>query len=677
MKKTTLVLMLLLMLLTSCGDNKIMPIVYEKYSTPDIKFYTDSKKLLKDFESEFKTIKDGFDLIDSIPYEERTVKNTLYAMDELFSRLDFPEIGILAYVSPDKDLRDASLKCREQISGFFSSFILREKTYKALKDLKNKYHGKLSPNEERWLNDEIDYFEREGIQLEEAKRLKLYEINKELSKLSIDFAKNLREEDSSITISEEDLEGVPETALERMEKDKDGKYILKTDYPTYSSVMMYSNRSDTKKQYYELFQNRGYPENIAILEKITHLKKEKADILGYSSIRELLLSSKMAKTPETVDSFLENLVGVISDKAASDRNILKEANNGKEVNSWDTGYLSNKIKMEKYNVDQEKIREYFSLETAINGCMNIYEELFSIKFAEDESAAVWHPDVKKYNVMSEGKAIAAIYLDLFPRENKYTHAAQFVLRGGRLISENHYESPVVALVCNFAKPTEDKPSLLSLNEVTTFFHEFGHGMHSCLTTAKLNGQAGTSVRRDFVETPSQMFELWLEKPEILNRFARHYKTGSPMPEDLINNIVKLNYFLKAHNVLSQVFLGMYDQAIHGQVIPDSTTKLWADMKFDITKYKTLENTHPEASFNHIVSGYSAGYYSYLWAEVMSVDMFDRFESEGLMNPDTGMEYRVKVLSKGDSIAPELLVRDFLGRDSNAEAFTNSLRKDSL
>ena len=244
---------------------------------------------------------------------------------------------------------------------------------------------------------------------------------------------------------------------------------------------------------------------------------------------------------------------------------------------------------------------------------------------EDKNSKAWHPDVKKYMVMSEGKTIAGFYLDLFPRDNKYSHAAQFGLRSGRLLTPGKYESPVVALVCNFVKPTEDKPSLLSLDEVETFFHEFGHGMHSCLTTARLAGQSGTSVKRDFVEVPSQMFELWLEKPEILNRFARHYKTGEPLPDELINNIIKLNYFLKAYNTTRQIFYASYDQAIHGPEVPGSTTDLWSDMMMDITKYESPENTHFEAAFGHLVSGYSAGYYSYLWSEVISIDMFSRFK----------------------------------------------------
>lgn len=675
MKKIILILIIIFSTVSACGDRTIKPLVYSRYSAPDIDFYTDPKELLKDFNSEFIEIKDNFNKIDAIPYDKRTVENTLYAMDGLFARLDFPRMCLLAYVSTDKSLREASQNCREQINEFYSSFIMRTETYRALTDLREKYHGKLSPDEKRWLDDFIEDFELEGIYLKENKRLRLKEINSELSRLSLDFGKNLREEDSGITLSIEDLKGVPATALERIVKDPDGRYILKTDYPTYSNVMRYAELSDTRKKYYELFQNRAYPENIAILEKTLVLKKEKADILGYPAIRDLLLADKMAKNPETVDAFLNNLLNVISDRAAADREMLKKAFDGDEVNSWDTGFISNRIKMEKYNFDQEKVREYFSLETTIKGCMNIYEELFSIKFEEDRSKGFWHPDVKKYFVVSEGKKIAAVYLDLFPRENKYTHGAMFSLRSGRLISPDYYESPVIALVCNFTKPTADKPSLLSLGEVSTFFHEFGHGMHSCLTTARLSGQSGTSVKRDFVEAPSQMFELWLEKPEIINRFARHYKTGEPMPEELINNIIKLNYFLKAHDTEAQIFLASYDQAIHGQVVPESTTKLWADMKLAITRYKTPENTHPEAAFNHIVSGYSASYYSYLWAEVMSVDMFSRFEKQGIMNPEVGMEYRTKVLSKGDSVAPEILVKDFLGRENNAEAFLRSLQKE--
>jgi len=677
MKRTALILLGILTLSAVAvnAQDEIKPLIYKKYSTPDLTFYTDAKKLEKGFNSDFEKIKIGFEKIDAIPYKKRTIQNTLYGMDELFARIDFSNIIILSYVSIDEAIRDAAQRCEEQVNEFLSSFALRKGTYKALTDLREKYEGKLSSDEKRFLDESIKDFELEGVQLEADKRLKLEDINSQLSKLSIDFSKNIRDEDSSIDFSAEELKGLPDTALERLDKDKDGRYVLKTDYPAYYSVMKYAEISDTRKRYNELFQNRAYPENIPLLKNILALKKEKAEILGRPAIRDVLLANQMAKTPENVNSFLTNLQGVISERAAADRETLKEANDGKDVNYWDIKFLENKLIQEKFNVDEEKVREYFSLDSTIKGCMAIYEELFSVKFVEEKPKSAWHPDVKKYLVMSEGKAIAAIYLDLFPRENKYTHAAQFDLRRGRLISADYYESPVIAIVCNFTKPTKDKPSLLTLDEVSTFFHEFGHGMHNCLTTARLGTQAGTNVKRDFVEVPSQMFERWLEKPEILNRFARHYKTGEPMPEELINNIVKLNYFLKAYNTTRQIFYAMYDQAVHGPDVPESTTTLWDNMMLEITKYPSQPNTHFEASFDHLVSGYSAGYYSYLWSEVMSADFFSRFEKEGLLNQKLGMEFRVKVLSKGDSMDPAELVKEFLGRESNSDAFLKELQKD--
>jgi thimet oligopeptidase len=677
-KMKKLLALLLLTFIPSVAVNardEIKPVIYDKYSIPALTFYTDAGKMKSDFDSEFKKVKDGFDKVDAIPYEKRTLENTLYDMDKLFSRLEFSNIIILAYTSTDKNLRDTAQKCEEEISDYVSSFALRKGTYKALKDLRQKFQGNLAPDEKRFLDESIKDFELEGVQLDDVKRKRLEEINSQLSKLSIDFSKNIREEKASLFLTKEELKGLPDTVLERLDKNKDGRYIIKTDYPTYFSIMKYADLSDTRKKVNEQFQNRAYPVNIPILKNILILKKEKAEILGRPAIRDVILADKMAKTPANVDSFLTNLRKTISDRAATDRAILQKANGGKEVNYWDIRYLENKIIQKKFNVDEEKVREYFSLNDTIKGCMAIYEELFSIKFVEEKPKSSWHPDVKKFLVMSEGKAIAAIYLDLFPRENKYTHAAQFGMRNGRLLPSGIYESPVVALVCNFTKPTKDKPSLLTLDEATTFFHEFGHSMHNCLTTARLGTQSGTSVKRDFVEAPSQMFERWMEKPEILNRFAKNYKTGEAIPTALIDNIVKLNYFLKAYNTTRQIFYASFDQAMHGPAVPESTTKLWDDMMLEITRYPSQPNTHFEASFDHLVSGYSAGYYSYLWSDVMSADMFSRFEKEGLLNPKLGMDYRVKVLSKGDSVDPEDLVTDFLGRKSNANAFLKELEKD--
>jgi thimet oligopeptidase len=674
-KLLALLLLTLIPAVAVSARNEIKPVIYDKYSIPALTFYTDAGKMKSNFDSKFKKVKDGFDKIDAIPYEKRTIKNTLYGLDEIFSQLEFSNIIILAYTSTDKNLRDTAQKCEEEISDYMSSFTLRKGTYKALKDLQEKFQNKLASDEKRFLDETIKAFELEGVQLDDAKRKRLEEINSQISKLSIDFSKNIREEKSSITLSKEELAGVPDTVLERLEKDKDGRYIIKPDYPTYFSIIKYADLSDTRKRVNELFQNRAYPVNMPILKNILTLKKEKAEILGRPAIRDVILADEMAKTPENVNSFLTNLLSTISGRAAADRETLRKANDGKDVSYWDIRYLENKITQEKFNVDEEKVREYFSLDDTIKGCMAVYEELFSIKFVEEKPKSVWHPDVKKYLVMSEGKAIAAIYLDLFPRENKYTHAAQFDLRHGRLLPSGVYESPVVALVCNFTKPTKDKPSLLTLDEATTFFHEFGHGMHNCLATARLESQSGTNVKRDFVEAPSQMFERWMEKPEILTRFARNYKTGEPMPTALIDNIVKLHYFLKAYNTTRQIFYAMYDQTIHGPIVPESTTKLWDDMMLEITKYPSQPNTHFEASFDHIVAGYSAGYYSYLWSDVMSADMFSRFEKEGLLNSKIGMEFRVKVLSKGDSVDPEELVTDFLGRKSTADAFLKELEKE--
>lgn len=655
-------------------QTKTQPKIYNAYTPADVAFYSDPVRLREDFERKFQAIKKGFDEIDAIPYEQRTLENTLYRMDGLFAGLDFPGIMILGYVSPNEELRNEALKCEEQVSEYLSAFALRQGTYKALKELRRKYVWRLASYEQRFLNEAIQDFELQGIQLDAEKRAKLEDINAQISKLSIEFSKNIREDASTVTFTSQELTGLPETVLERLDRNEDNTYTLKTDYPTYDGVMKYAELSETRQKYNEAFRNRAYPANIELLKEILNLKKEKATIIGMPAIRDLLLATKMAKTPEAVSEFLNGLVSTISKKAAEDRETLKAKNNGKEVNYWDINFLKNKIIQEKYNVDEEKVREYFSLETTLNGCMGIYEELFSIQFKEVMPQSTWHPDVKKYEIVSEGKTIAAFYLDLFPRDNKYSHAAQFGLRSGRLLPSGLYESPVVALVCNFTKPTKNKPSLLSLDEVTTFFHEFGHGMHSCLTTAALATQAGTSVKRDFVEAPSQMFERWMEKPEILDRFARHYKTGKPMPKELIENIVKLNYFMKAHDTTRQAFYALYDQAIHGPEVPKDTTKLWAEMVKDITKFNYPPNTHFEASFGHIVSGYSAGYYSYLWSEVMAVDMFGRFEKEGLLNKELGMAYRVKVLSKGDSADPEELVTDFLGRKSNSEAFLKSLQK---
>ena len=469
--------------LGSC-QREVVPYLYQEYTEPALTFYNDAGKLKKDFEREFEKIKDQWLAVDEMAHEDRTLENTIKRYDELSSRLYFPGMTFLAYVSDKKAIRETAQACEKQLDAWLATLSLRKGTYQAIKAVQDRYKDELKGETKRIIEEDIKNFERSGILLSEEKRKALEKINQRLASLSQDYSINIREDKSKVFFSREELKGVPETSLKQWKKNKDGLYEVGMDYPSYFAVIDNAERSQTRKKLLSVYYKRAYPKNIEILKKVLALKKEKAEILGYPSIRHYLLEDLMARSPDRVDEFLSDLAETIREAAEANKKKLTEENAGNVVQLWDIFYLKNQIKKRDYQVDEEEIRKYFSLKQVLRGCQNLYADLFSIKF-EEVPAHAWHKDVKKLLVKSEGKVIAGIYLDLFPRENKYSHAAQFSLRKGRYLGNGRYESPVVALVCNFTKPDGERPSLLTANEVATYFHEFGHAMHSCLEHGRI------------------------------------------------------------------------------------------------------------------------------------------------------------------------------------------------
>ncbi|RYG21857.1 oligopeptidase A, partial [bacterium] len=337
----------------------------------------------------------------------------------------------------------------------------------------------------------------------------------------------------------------------------------------------------------------------------------------------------------------------------------------------------NKLKTTKYAIDTEKVAEYFPSEEVFKGLLNVASTLYGIEFKDTTTGAtdLWHPDVKKVEVddKATGKMLGTMYFDLFPRPNKYTHAACWALVGRRLLPDGTVQLPVSALVCNFTPPTKDKPSLLPHDEVETLFHEFGHGLHNILSEATIARFSGTSVERDFVEAPSQMFENWVWDPKVLGGFAKHYKTGEPLPEKLLKAMIAAKNVGSGIDTEGQEAFGILDQRLH--TVPGGTidsTKAWIQGLGDVTLFPGIEGTYPQASFGHLMGGYQAGYYGYLWSKVYAADMFSRFEQNGLMNPEAGQYYRSRILARGSSMDAGDMLRDYLGREPKLDAFLRDL-----
>ncbi|MFC2103638.1 M3 family metallopeptidase, partial [Bacteroidota bacterium] len=348
------------------------------------------------------------------------------------------------------------------------------------------------------------------------------------------------------------------------------------------------------------------------------------------------------------------------------------------IQPWESAYYNNILLKDKYQLDQNLVKEYFETNNVISGLFHISQHLFGVEFEEVESASVWQSDVRLYNVKRDGKVISRFYMDLYPRPNKYSHAACFPMISGKS-TEEEYQMPTATLVCNFPEPTDEMPSLLSHSEVRTFFHEFGHVLHNVLTQTELSSHSGTSVSRDFVEAPSQIFENWTWNYEALNLFAKHFNTGDVLPFDLYDKMLDAKNVGSGLATIQQVYYGTIDFTLHDKYDPTgskTTTEVLKELQNEITLYPFLDGTHMQASFGHLM-GYAAGYYGYLWSKVYAQDMFSVFEKNGVMDKETGLKYRDVILASGGSRDELGMVVEFLGREPNQDAFLRSIGLETI
>ncbi len=623
--------------------------------------------------------------IAALPAERRTVDNTLIAMDDvvawLFERARMT--GFLSNVSTDAEERESARMAQTDLSNWFDRVAQDETLFKALEEL-GSLNAPMTPEERRFFDESLRDYRRAGMGLPSDTRARLAAIDEELNDLGSDFRKNIADDDTVCLLTAEELIGVPDSFAGTLKRSGE-LYIVKINGPTFGYVLGYCENPATRMKIGVAAGLRGGMKNVRILEKIIALRHERATLLGYPTTAAYEIETKMAKNPETVWAFYEDLRPKLRKKALVD---FEEFQNAKRehtgdpnatLGASDISFYTNWLKREKYAVDTLALRNYFPMDAVTSGMFGVYQDLFGIQFTditEEARAAgrpLWHEDASLHQVtdVKTGEVLGEFYLDLFPREGKFNHAAQFPLRLRKVWSDGTVTKPLVALVCNFTKPTETQPSLLSHGEVETFFHEFGHCLHSILTETTLANFSGTNVARDFVEAPSQMLENWTWQPEILARFARHYETGEPLPKAMIDGMIAAKNLGSGMSNEGQVFLGMMDMRFHtdedGTV---DTTAVSEDTYRETRVFKVAKNLIRQASFGHLV-GYEAGYYGYLWSSVYAQDMWSRFADDP-MNSEVAMEYRKKVLSKGGSRDALSMVTDFLGREPNAAAFLKHL-----
>lgn len=627
-----------------------------------------------------KQAKVQLEKIYQVPDSERTFENTADALDALYADISLPfgAIYLLSNTSPDKEVYEACLQAVQELQQFLNQLSLDEDLYRAVKAYNESEEAKqLTGYREKYLRETVEGFERNGFALSSEKRKKLGEIKDKLSQLGTRFQQHIATHKDELVISEAEAAGLPEDYKEAR-RNKDGSYTITLDYPSYRPFMQFADSDEARKTLMTKYLNRAADKNLSLLSDILNLRKQLAKLLGYESYAAYRVADRMAKTPDQVWTFERDLQQKVRPKAEQDYTELLEAKrkkypDAKSIQQWESSYWTQQLLRTKYEVDSETIKQYFELESVISGIFEISQRLYGVEFLKIENLSVWHEEVQLYEIRDNDKLLGRLYLDLFPRENKFNHAACFPIIPTRETTEGR-QIATAALVCNFPRPTAERPSLLPHNEVETLFHEFGHGLHHLLSTSPLASLAGTSVKRDFVEVPSQHFENWCWNYESLQLFARHYESGQVLPESLFHKMLAAKNVGSGLHTLQQILYGTYDFTLHSNYDPEtdgSTTEVFKRLQKEITLYHPIESTYFEAAFGHLV-GYAAGYYGYLWAKVFAEDVFSVFARKGVLSPEVGKAYREKLLSLGGTIEESEQLRDFLGREPLPDAFLESI-----
>jgi len=631
-------------------------------------------------------MKNVYDDVGKVAREEITFKNVIQPLIDLDGEVYTQSVALkfARQVAMDKTVRDASAEADKKISELVIDLSLRKDVYENIKAFNKTEEAKsLNYEQKRYLDVALRNGKRNGLllsgdELEEFKKKK-----KKVSEIEIDFRKCLSEDNSHFYAEEKDLEGVPQDVIESMEKDESGKYKVTTKGPHYSPVIKYCKNPQTRYIMESTYQSRCMEENTPRVEEMIALRQRNAELLGYPNHAAFVQEIRMAKKPETVEKFLNDLITKLQILWKREKESWLKL---KKIEAEELGFEFNgKIAMEdfpyyrtqsekkEYSVDKSKLKEYFPLETVIKGMLEIYQTLLGLNFKKLENGEVWHDDVSMYQVNDKAtkEHIGYFYMDLHPREGKRIGAAAYYLQPGSLDRFGYRQKAISAMVTNFPKPSGDNPALLEHSDVETMFHEFGHIMHGICSRTNISTFAGTQTERDFVEAPSTMLENWVWEEESLKMMSGHYKDGSPIPLDLLKNLVASKASNSGAYYLRLIFRATLDLKLHttGEV---DIMQLAKNLYKDLLGMEVINGTNMAASFRHLV-GYSAGYYAYPWSRVFSQDMFDtRFRKEGILNPETGMDYRLKILRPGGSINAAEMLHNFLGRVPNQNAFLQSI-----
>ena len=620
--------------------------------------------------------------------EAPTFKNTIEALDGTGIQLD--RITSIFFNLNSAETNDEIQKIAQEISPALSDFkndlLLNEKLFKKVKHVyENRTSLSLNKEQTMLLKKSYIGFTRNGANLSYKDKDKLREIDGKLSKLKLQFGENVLAETNKFYLqitNEKELSGLPdgviEMAAQTAKEKKMTGWVFTLDYPSYVPFVTYSNLRELRKKITIAFGQRAFKNNVndnqASILEIVNLRHQRAQLLGYPSHAHFVLEERMAKTPEKVLEFLAELLEKAKPAAQSEfkklEDFAKELDGIDQLEKWDAAYYSQKLKQKLFDLDDEKLKPYFKLENVIEGVFEIAHKLYQLNFKEVYDVDTYHKDVKTYEVTDHNKNfIALFYADFHPRAGKRSGAWMTSFKA-QYKSNTKNERPHISNVCNFTKPTKSKPSLLSFNEVTTLFHEFGHGLHGMLANTTYKGLSGTNVSWDFVELPSQLLENWCYEKEALELFAKHYKTDEIIPMELIQKIKASATFHEGMQTLRQISFGLLDIAWHGKDPSNiKNVKEFETLSFSTTQlYPDVKENCMSTSFSHIFQGgYSAGYYSYKWAEVLDADAFQYFKAHGIFNEKIATKFKDTVLSQGGTWDPLELYIKFKGSKPNPEA----------
>ena len=597
--------------------------------------------------------------------DKASAGSVLAQWDQIFAEFeDFTgPVGFYSNVDPNAQVRQAADDCEVKINQFQTEIYQDYSLYQQIKKIKTS-----NEIDTKYRQDILDGFEENGIQLSTDKQARLKVILDNLTKIQQEFARNIRDNPEKVEFTADELKGLPDSYIANLKKNEQGQYLLGFDYPEYLPFMQMADSDEARKRYQIAYTRRGTEKNLVLLKQAIDLRYELAQLFGYKSYADWKLKNRMAQNPETVNHFLNEVHTIVAPLEKKEVQTLREFKaktlkipvEKAEIHRWSEGYWSEKLRKEKYQIDQEKLREYFPTQASQDWLFAISSNLYGIEF-KPAKVETWQNEVEYYDVTDKktGQLLGGLYLDKFPREGKYGHAAVWGVRGGSTLTAR---KPIAALVTNFNRKG------LNSDELETFVHEFGHALHGILSNTRYASQSGTSVERDFVEAPSQMYEEWARRKETLTTLADFCQPACPRIDDaLIAKLKAVHNYGRGLKYARQTLYAQYDMAIHtANALETQPLETWQKLEGKTALGYTPTTEFP-GQFGHIMGGYQVGYYGYMWSEVIALDMLSAL-GNNLNNPDVGARYRQTILSQGGQKKAKQLVIDFLGREPDNKAF---------